>query len=732
MRAFWILPFALIISSNAFAKKIPSAHLQFFEKKIRPLLSQQCYRCHGEKRQRADLRLDSRQAIMKGGQSGPALAPGNPEKSLLIRAIQHRNKDLQMPPSKKLNPRQINDLVTWVKLGAPFPEPTAKLKPGRHWAFEPVRKPPLPTVKDREWAKNPIDLFILADLEKNGQSPRPLVSDLALFRRLHYDLLGLPPTPEAVKRFKSLNPSATLDRLLASSAYGERWGRHWLDVARYADSNGLDENIAHGNAWRYRDYVIESFNRDKPFDRFVLEQLAGDLLTEDTPKNERLIATGFLSLGPKVLAEVDETKMEMDIIDEQIDTLGRAFMGLTMGCARCHDHKFDPIETEDYYALAGIFRSTHTMDSFKKIAKWYENPLESKTYQSQKRIYDQKITALQAKIKNTKDKSELKKLHTLLTRLKKEAPEPVSAMGVKEGKVVDARLHRRGSHLTLGSVIPRRVPLFIQGENPPQFSKSSSGRLELAKWLASPSHPLTARVIVNRVWRWHFGTGLVRTPDNFGRLGEKPTHPKLLDWLASYFVEHDWSIKKLHRLILSSNTYRQDTGPRRLEAEAIRDAMLLISGRLDPTRGGSLLHVKNREFLFNHTSKDLTKYDSRRRTIYLPVIRNHLFDMLSLFDCTDATVLSGHRATTTVAPQALFLMNSQFVTQVAESLANDLMAREVSESERVRELYLRAYSREPSSSETARALSFVSEMGVKGWAALCQVVLASNEFVYVR
>ncbi|MCA9071203.1 MAG: DUF1549 domain-containing protein, partial [Planctomycetaceae bacterium] len=363
------------------------------------------------------------------------------------------------------------------------------------------------------------------------------------------------------------------------------WGRHWLDVVRYADSNGLDENVAHGHAWRYRDYVVRSLNGDKPYSLFVQEQLAGDLLpTKDlTDRNERLVATGFLSLGPKVLAEVDETKMEMDIVDEQIDTFGKAFAGLTLGCARCHDHKFDPVTAEDYYALAGIFKSTRTMDSFKKIAKWHEHEIPTQTQKKQKQDYDQKVEAknkeiaelikvanaalLATKEDNAKlpakpeehypeeTKSQLKNLRAELTELKKAAPVLPAAMGVSEGTITNVPVHQRGSHLTLGKIVPRRYPAVLTLPNQPTIPSDASGRLQLANWLTNPNHPLTARVIVNRVWRWHFGRGLVDSTDNFGELGSDPSHPELLDWMAKRLIESDWSLKTVHRMIVISNTY---------------------------------------------------------------------------------------------------------------------------------------------------------------------------------
>jgi hypothetical protein len=592
-------------------------------------------------------------------------------------------------------------------------------------------------------------------------------------------LIGLPPTPEEIGAFvKDDSPKAfakVVERLLASPHYGERWGRHWLDVARYADSNGLDENVAFGNAWRYRDYVVRAFNDDLPFDQFVLEQLAGDLLesTDAAVRQRRLIATGFLSLGPKVIAEVDEKKMEMDIVDEQIDTVGRAFMGLTLGCARCHDHKFDPIPMADYYGLAGIFRSTKTMDHFKKIARWHEHPLASANDAAIKAAHESEVVKQKAAIealvreKQTDEtKARLKKLRSDLAKLEKAGPTIPTAMGVADGPIVDAPTHPRGNHLKIGKVVPRHVPVVLAREHAPSFDGKSSGRVELARWLVHPDHPLTSRVMVNRIWRWHFGYGIVRSTDNFGTLGELPGDQRLLDWLASRFVEERWSVKAMHRLIMLSSTYQmsvnadpktRESDPenrlhgranvRRLEAEAIRDALLAVGGVLDKSQGGSMLHVKNREYLFDHTSKDTTSYDSRRRSLYLPVIRNNLYDVFQLFDYPDPAVPSGDRATTTVAPQALFLMNSDWTMKICDDLAESLLREAgLDDPGRVRRLYLRAYGRAATDAEIAKAIALVREVDLAmqkrepnfdrrrllAWSSLCQVVVSANEFIYVQ
>jgi len=714
-----------------------------------------------------------------------------------------------MPPEGRLTPGEITDLTRWIQAGAPWPAAPAAASdsPEMHWAFRPVRRPPVPRVKQRGWVRTPVDAFILARLEARGLRPAPEADRRTLIRRAAFDLTGLPPAPEDVAAFLADRaPGAwerLIERLLASPAYGERWGRHWLDVARYADSNGLDENVAHGNAWRYRDHVVRALNEDLPFDQFLREQLAGDLLPAPDPetRRRRLVATGFLALGPKVLAEVDKRKLEMDIIDEQIDTAGRAFMGMTLGCARCHDHKFDPISTRDYYALAGIFKSTRTMETLTTIARWWENSVATDQELAEAKAHAERVAAAKGEIQALVDRTrarlamtgavlpkdaesvfpeevraELKRRREELARLEKEAPSPPAAMGVSEGTAGDCPVHVRGSHLTLGEVVPRRFPEVMAPGPPPAFGQSS-GRLQLAEWLASGRHPLTGRVLVNRIWRWHFGRGLVDSPDNFGRLGSPPSHPELLDWLAAHFVAPPgaasadagglgWSLKKLHRLIMRSSVYRTSSAAdpaaaaadpenrlrarsdiRRLEAEALRDSLLAVSGLLDRAMGGSLLHVRNREFLFDHTSKDTTKYDSRRRSLYLPVIRNHLYDVFQLFDFADPAVPEGNRAATVVAPQALFLMNSDLAADAASSLAAMLLARpELEDAGRIGSLYERVYSRPPSASESRRARMLLARVGDalgkagvepaagrrRAWASLCQVLLSASEFMYIR
>jgi len=785
--------------------------VKFFETKIRPLLIEKCGDCHGADTQEGELRLDSPAGFLAGGKSGPAIIPGKPDESLLIFAINYKSLDLQMPPDEKLADAEIALLKEWIEKGAPHPkvegEESAAPRRGaidfeaarNFWAFRPIQRPEIPTVEDSHWGRNPIDALLATGLKEKGLVPNPAADRRTLIRRATFDLTGLPPTPEEVREFlEDTSPDAyekVIDRLLASKHYGERWGRHWLDVVRYADSNGQDENQGFVDAWRYRNYVIDAFNDDKPFDRFVLEQLAGDLIDQRPGDYSTLIATAFLTLGPKVLAEKDEAKMEMDIIDEQIDVLSQSLLGLTVACARCHDHKFDPIGTADYYALAGILKSTKSMQSFKVVAKYNEHilatPEEIQKHEELTKAKAAKQGEVDALVKSAnaellkamqaaagskppadaeqkypeETKTKLAALRAEVKELESRTQPLPTAMGVQEGTAADTRIHMRGNHLTLGQPVHRGAPTVLLGDKPIQIGENESGRLQLARWLTSPENPLTARVAVNRVWRWHFGEGLVASTDNFGKLGQTPSHPALLDWLASEFMNNGWSFKALHKQIMLSSTYQMNSqdnkanaaidpsnhlhwraNVQRLEAEEIRDSMLFVAGVLNPETGREVVKSPKWQLVFDHTSKDLTTYDPYRRSIYLPVIRNNLYAGFSLFDYTGSDVTTGSRETSTVAPQALFMMNSELLLSSSESLAQRI-TREVpdSDADRVVRLYEITVHRLPESHEVQRLLTYVSqlEQAIRGdsqitdshlaaWAAACQALLASNEFVYVE
>ncbi len=697
-----------------------AAQAEFFEKSVRPVLVGNCIACHGPEKQKAKLRLDSRAAALAGGESGPAVVPGKPEASLLVKAV-HYDDSPHMPPRGKLSADEIAALTEWVRQGAPWPEIAAPVRLGpaagglkitvkdrAFWSFRPVADPPLPPVRDTAWPKQPLDRFVLARLEAAGLPPSPPADRRTLIRRATFDLTGLPPTPEEIDAFvNDPAPDAfarVVDRLLASPHYGERWARHWLDVARYGEDQAHTFAARlYPNAFRYRDWLICAFNDDLPYDRFLKEQIAADLLDEPN-RLERLPALGFFALGPVYYGD----PKKLDQIDDRIDTLARGVLGLTVACARCHDHKFDPIGQRDYYALAGIFASTD----------YAEVPLVPPA------------AVEEAKRRQTPEQK------------KRKAPLdiPVVHALADAAKPVVMRVHLRGSPDNLGEEAPHRFLAVLGGEGHP-FTKGS-GRLELAEAIASPQDPLTARVLVNRVWQHHFGTGLVRTASNFGALGERPSHPELLDHLATRFVRSGWSIKALHREILLSATYQQSSrfdarayeadpedrllwrmGPRRLEVEAWRDAMLAVSGRLNSTVGGP--------------SADLASSGNRRRTVYAAVSRHELNSLLRLFDFPDPNITGGERAVTTVPLQQLFVLNSEFMAQNAKALAARLTAGpDQDDVSRIRRAFLLLYGRPVTDEELRLGLAFLTATppgpaGLTRWEQYAQVLLAADEFLYV-
>ena len=750
-----------------------------FEKSVRPLLAERCLKCHGPLKQSGGLRLDSREALLKGGDTGPAVVVGKPDESLMLKAVAGKG-ELQMPPKGKLTNGEIAKLRDWVRRGVPWPAardtPVAKpakevVEDHRHWwAYQPVRPVSIPGVKNQAWPRSEIDRFILAGLEAHDLPPAVAADKRTLIRRATFDLLGLPATPAEVDTFlKDDRPDAfarVVDRLLESPHYGERWGRHWLDVVRYADYH--DGNPKARNpvcepleAWRYRDWVVQSFNRDLPYDRFIVHQIAGDLLAAPdgkAPYADGLIATTFLVNGAWDRGDADKEKMVSDMVDDQIDTVGKAFLGLTLGCARCHDHKFDPITQADYYALAGIFYSTRMLTELG--AKGGEITLQRRVLVPkevvEKRVRQVKqITGLNAILadldkKNPKPPADDPTRELLVEqrdRIQKELlPEPPLALAVSEGgvpgglfpKIQDVPLHIRGSYTRLGPIIPRGMPKFFAGDKQPKITEGS-GRRELANWVASRDNPLTARVIVNRVWQGHFGRGLVRTPNNFGKLSEPPSHPELLDWLAAKFVEEGWSLKKLHRRILLSSTYQQASvvsrdlltrdpenrwlgryTPRRLEAEALRDALVFVTGRLDPAAGGP-------------ATDDL---NTPRRSLYVQTARWDRSNFATLFDAANPDASVESRDVSTVAPQALFLLNHDFVLAQANYLAERVTREEPKdEGARIQRLFQLTLNRTATPDELTIARQFLTRPRNGGsataWRDLAHVVLTGNEFVYL-
>jgi hypothetical protein len=772
---------------------LPPQEEQFFEAKIRPILVTQCSKCHARtaEKLRGGLRLDSREGLRRGGDSGPAIVPGKPDESLLIRAIRYRDEELQMPPRAKLPSAVIADFETWVKMGAPDPRsepasgaarsPAAPVKGRDFWSFRPPRKYPPPEVKRTYWPRSDIDRFLLARLEAAGLSPVADAERAVLLRRVTFDLLGLPPTPEEVDAFLGDDsPEAfarVVNRLLASPQFGERWGRHWLDVARFAESSGKT-NFTYPQAWRYRDWVIAAFNADMPYDHFVRAQIAGDLLPArgGRQRADQLIATGFLAIGSKAHDAENRGQFVLDLVDEQIEAVTRAFLGLTVACARCHDHKMDPIPQRDYYALAGIFRSTQTCSG--TLARVFPNFNASPLLElpdgagvpsavpalpaEQRAALEQRVAALvrerDAIPPGEANRDRLRRVNSILAMLRYRLaidrpgePPRAFAMGVRErDEILDSPLYFRGELDQPREVVPRGLVRVLCDEKTAPIT-AGSGRRELADWLASSANPLTARVIVNRVWLHLFGRGLVPTPDNFGAAGRPPTHPELLDTLAVDFMADGWSIKRLIRRIVLSRAYALDSAydprhfdadpdntlvwrmsKRRLEAEAVRDALLFVSGRLTsrPPVGSAVARTGEGYALFLRLSG--VDVADTHRSVYLPVLRDQVLESLALFDFADPSLVTSARATTTSPAQALYFMNSPFVIRQAEALAERVCAAEKDETRRIERAYRLALSRPPTAGERDRALAFLRNFtAVDPWPALCQALFASAEFRYL-
>jgi hypothetical protein len=780
----------------------PAGQVAFFEKNIRPVLVQECYSCHAAtaKKIRGGLTLDTRDGIRKGGKTGPAVVPGDVGKSLLVKALRHVDRDLKMPPKKKLGPEVIAAFEHWIATGAADPRDGAAAAPARvswyaadvekgrqFWSFLPPKRIPPPAVKDSTWPRGDIDRFLLAELEARGLKPVADDDPWTLLRRVHFDLTGLPPAPEEVDAFvkeHAAGPQAALekvvDRLLASPQFGERWGRHWLDVARYAESSGRSVNFAYPHAWRYRDYVIRAFNEDRPYDRFIREQLAGDLLParDDKERAECLVATGFLAIGPKTHDQFNRRQFQMDVADEQIDATFQAFQGLTVACARCHDHKFDPIPQKDYYALAGIFLSTETCYGTARIFQNLQPaplvnlprnadvavplaPLSTERRAAiDKQIADVrqrmgKVTGQNAFIRRILLGSRIATLRSQLALYDPDGTPRPLAMGVREGRRPSAsRLYVRGELSQPGEFVRRGFPQVLTTTQP--AITTGSGRRELAEWIASRDNPLTARVMANRVWLHLVGRGLVATPDNFGASGQRPSHPALLDHLALAFADNGWSVKKLVRRIVLSRAYQLsaqfdeknfEADPdnvlvwrmpkRRLEAEALRDTMLALAGRLDlAPPGGSAVQrggEGNLSFRFRRGGDPVAA--DAHRTVYLSVVRDGVPEMLTLFDFPDPSLILGERATTTVPAQALYLMNNPFVLGRAEEAADRLLGPGNDDDARLRRAFVLCYSRPPSEAERQNARTFLADYARgrsrrAAWAALCQGLFASAEFSY--
>ncbi len=915
----------LVGSFGAFGQNQEQA--EFFEKNVRPVLATKCQMCHNAQAKTSGLDMSTAAGFFAGGASGSLVNVETPEKSLLLQALSYEG-GLKMPPMGKLKDDEIAKIKAWIQMGAPWPgfekkagvaslSPSGTRKHGsaitdaelKFWAFQPVRKPAVPAVKNKAWVGSPVDAFLLAKLEEKGLAPAGKADKAALLRRVTYDLHGLPPPEQEIRAFLAdTAPDAfakVVDRLLASPRYGEKWGRHWLDVARFADSTGNDEDHRYPYAFKYRDYVIDSFNADVPYNQFVKEQIAGDLLP--APKGEEInrrgvIATGFLALGAKAIAQQDKQKMLYDVWDEQLDTMSKAMMGVTLSCARCHDHKFDPLTQKDYYGIVGMFASTKSFkdaethvskllftplvskavyDVYEKaqngvankgvdidivmdrertlaqeklieklpeymmaarqklekadgldariIKRWVkhfsENEVprqwleafhkadeagamaEARKFQTsakenlaawakkmaryrvvqRRQIEEKNMLSEMPKLINEKDgffrdvfadagpfgvgarmidsvateagKAELKTLRAEQKKLKDSLPpEPEMACAVAEDKAVVQKVLLRGDYNNLGEEAPKTFPLVVAGPGR-QIVKNGSGRLELGEWLASGENPLTARVMVNRIFQGHFGEGIVRTPDNFGKMGERPTHPELLDYLAAEFVEKGWSMKAMHRMMVNSSAYQMASAAtpehvkvdgenrlfsrfprRRLLVEEMRDGMLAISGKLDSTMGGTLQSGFGTDGENSNGRLSISPEDQVRRTVYMPLRRANLPALFNLFDFGDATTPNGRRVVTNVAPQALFLMNSKFVSDQAEAVAKSVLTDAALDAKaKVERVFLRVLNRTPSAAEVDNALSYAASFRQRfpktneadAWQSMTRVLLASNEFIYV-
>ena len=798
--------------------ELTSEQVNFFESKIRPIFVEYCYKCHSaDEKIKGGLQLETRAGLRHGGDSGQVIVPGKPEESLLWTAVTWVDEDYEMPPKRKLPARVLADINRWLEMGAPDPrvdkevvlETEIDIEKGREfWSFQKPVVAPLPKVKDAEWPSSGVDRFVLAKLEENKLEPAGDASPEILLRRLYFDLVGLPPTVEEIQAYGKAwhaDPEAAyrkkVDELLARPQFGERWGRHWLDVARYAESTGKEVNMSFPHAWRYRDYVIDSFNQDKPYDQFVREQIAGDLLKigSDEEWQENLIATGFLAMGPKGLNERNPRQFALDLADEQVDATTQAILGLTVSCARCHDHKFDPIPTADYYALSGIFLSTRTYFGTIKVAtnrrgtKMLELPVADETPATS--IAPQELEAMRSRLENAEEefaevtaenrrrraqgqpnnirqvlrlRNTIAQLRARLDGVDAEGKAKSLAMGVQDySQPVEATVLIRGELDKPAQKVSRGfLQVLHHPGTPSSLPSDGSGRLELATWLTSAENPLTARVMVNRVWQKLLGRGIVGSPNNFGTTGQAPSHPELLDYLAVRFMKENWSVKSLIRELVKSRTYGMSSEfsrtaytkdpdnallwrmmPRRLDAEALRDAMLVASGELDFARPMASLVARTGDArVGQRLGSEAVNRPVNHRSVYLPFVRDSLPESLALFDPSDPNLVTGARESTNVPGQALYLMNNPFVLQQAEAMARRLVAEADTPRERVSLAFMLCYGRVASKGEIEQSenflWNFMAAARKKGESrentdnlalgSFCQGLLASAEFRYLN
>jgi hypothetical protein len=802
--------------------------IEHFEKYVRPVLAEHCYKCHSTRsgKRQGGLVLDSKSGWTVGGESGAAIVPGDVEASLVIRAVRYTDSDLKMPPDKALPPETVARLEQWVKMGAPVPrdeppadnvnrkEPSDPIAGREHWAFRPLTAQPPPQVAAVDWPRSTIDSLVLVQLERSQLKPAPDADRRDLVRRTYFQLIGLPPTQQQVDAvLHDDRPDAfdrLVDQLLNTPQFGERWGRHWLDLARFADSNGLDENFLFREAWRYRNWVISAVNADLSFDRFVTEQIAGDLLPHDSieQRDRQRIAAGFLLVGPKVLLGNDEKNQRMEIADEQIDTIGRAILGQTLGCARCHDHKFDPIPTADYYALAGIFTSTRVMErrhmlneqrvmeqlvglgangdeldaAYEKF--WRERPKAVEKRKSVKAALEllekddakgledfamktsEAVAAEAADIRQPKAKRiEAQKalLASLDAELKNTLKIPPRAMVPADDSPADENIRLSGQFNRKGDLVPRGF-LRVVSDAPTQIPAGKSGRLELSHWLTDVHHgagQLAARVLANRVWHHLIGRGIVRTVDNFGRTGETPSHPELLDHLARELIDSGWSVKELVRKIVLSRTFAMSSqhdavahaidpenrlmwraNRRRLDPESLRDAMLLAAGELDLKPMDSSVWYLEDQATAVGDNKNRRRTNFPCRSVYLPVIRNDLPELFNVFDFADPHATTGMRPQTMVATQGLFILNDELVMNAAEATARRILAEKASGDNEISvdRLYELVLGSPASQAEREQMQVFLREMNnrlstdgesnaeLRAWSLVCHALFASSRF----
>ncbi|MBW3624721.1 MAG: PSD1 and planctomycete cytochrome C domain-containing protein [Armatimonadetes bacterium] len=796
--------------------------VKFFESEIKPILDRNCVPCHSGTNPQGKLLLTSRDALLKGGVSGPAVSLEKPETSLFLTAI-HHEKGKQMPPGRKLPQPQLDALDRWVKMGLPWTEPKAE-KPGEkaeappqkavHWAFRPMRRPAPPAVKKKEWVRSPVDAFLLNPLEAKGLAPNPPAGKIALLRRATYDLTGLPPTPEEVRAFLAdASPDAyekVVDRLLASPQYGEKWGRHWLDLVRYAETNSYERDGTKPNAWKYRDYVIDSFNQDKPYSRFVMEQLAGDELAPRTP--ESLIATGYYRLGIWDDEPSDPQQALYDDLDDVVNTTSQVFLGLTVSCARCHDHKLDPIPQDDYYKFLAFFAGVqryggpgsgrdvrHSLRPLAPQAEQEKYRKEIEAHRAKVKANDEAVEALEKRVMDDLipvEKEEFRNENARPDILKKRVPRLLSegdfqrylalreerkalerqrpkaldmALAVTEAKEPrETRVLMRGNPHVPGEKVEPGFPTALSPPKPviapSPYGDTSGRRLALARWIASPGNPLSARVLANRLWQYHFGRGIVRSSNNFGLQGDPPTHPELLDWLASEIVTKGWRLKPIHKMLMLSSAYRMSSkgnpvalqkdpendlfwrfDMRRLQAEEVRDSILAVNGSLNPERGGPSIYPEIPEEVLAGQSRPgegwgrSTPEQRRRRSVYIFAKRSLVTPILASFDGPETDSTCPVRFSTTQPTQALGMLNSTFLNEQAKVFAGELIRKAGTDpADRVKLGLWRVLQRAPTEAEIRRGAALIASLQkdekMSAEAALesfCLVALNLNEFMYL-